>query len=306
MPNGTKVCDTTSFFGDSSGFLSQDDFHFADVTVEGQLFVEGTSHEFRGCLFCDPFDTVFPLGPYNLSSLSNQMSPTAQLIEHNLLDENIFSLRLSRGITDSDGQLILGGVVDEDLYDGDFVTIAVTDEIPEEDKERFAGPNNWKVLAESLTFGKGDGIAFDFISPTVASLDTAYPWIALPGSLAMSMNEYMEAETWGPFAWVDCSKRSTFPDVSIVLAGKEFVLSPFDYIFEQEYRDEPGKLYCHSAFVAAFEDDYGVIQLGHSFLRAFVTIWDFEGGTVSCKFSTERVSARKMLIEDSCKCKTCR
>lgn len=286
VPNGTEVSGTPLCFGNNSGFLSQDDFSIVGLTVKDQLFTEATSHGFRQCLFCEPFDTVFPLGPYNSSSPLNPMSPLAQLVERNLLDENIFSLRLSRGITDSAGQLVLGGVVDKNLYDGDFITIHVTDQTREGDKRLFAGDNNWKVIAESFTFENGSGISLDFTSPTIAALDTAYPWIALPISLAKSLNEYMEAEIWGPFAWVDCSKRSKFPHVTIVLAGKNFVLSPFDYIFEQEYWDEPGKLYCQSAFVPAFEIDYGVILLGHTFLRAFVTVWDLEGKTVSCESSS--------------------
>ena len=248
---------------------------------------------------------MLPLGPYNASYPLNFMSPVAQLVERNLLDDNIFSLRLSRGITDTDGQLVLGGIVDEDLYDGKFITIRLTNQThdPGSDDRIVAGDNNWKVFAESLTFENGSGISLDFKSPTIAELDAAYPWIVLPQSLGESLNDFMEAEYWGPMAWVNCSKRSTFPHVTIVLAGQKFVLSPFDYIIEQEFREEPGRLYCQSAFVGAFGDDFGVIQLGHAFLRAFITIWDLGGKTVSCKSQSISMDKSTKLIEGSCNCK---
>ena len=259
-----------------------------------QVFTEATSPDFGRCIFCPRFDTVLPLGPYNASSPSNFRSPIAQLVEKNQLDENVFSLRLSRGITDTEGQLVLGGVVDEDLYEGTFTTIPVTDEIPDlpdiPRKLTDCNEENWKVHASSLTLGNGSDIKHDFDSPTIAALDTAYPWIAIPRDLAQSLNGIMDAEIWGPFAWVECSRRSQFENVTIVLEGQEFMLSPFDYILEQEYEDEPGRLYCQSAFVPAFWEGSGMVLLGSAFLRAFVTVWDLEGRTVSCKSDSQKPS----------------
>lgn len=277
------VSDNPLFFGNNSGFLSQDKFHISDLTVENQVFTEATSSRFGDCIFCKSFDTILPLGPYNASSPSNFRSPLARLVEQNLLDENVVSLRLSRGITDTEGQLVLGGVIDEELYEGAFTTIPVTDDIPDEIPRFPRWEENWKVHVEEFMLGNGSQIRHDFVFPTVAVLDTAFPWIALPHVLAESLNEFMGAETWGPFAWLDCSQRSEFPNVTIVLEGHKFVLSPYDYIFEQEYYEEPGKLYCESAFLPAFWEDSDVILLGHTFLRAFVTVFDLEGGTVSCK-----------------------
>jgi hypothetical protein len=66
----------------------------------------------------------------------------------------------------------------------------------------------------------------------------------------------MESENWSPLSFVDCSKRASWPDVTIVLAGEPFVLTPYDYTVEQE---EHGKVHCMSAFYPGFEGDEGVI-----------------------------------------------
>ena len=94
----------------------------------------------------------------------------------------------------------------------------------------------------------------------------------------------MDAEEWGSFAWVNCSRRAEFPDLTIVLAEENFVLSPYDYLLESEYDNEPGKLYCQSTFMPLPREFNGVIMLGSAFLKAFVTVWDFEGRSVSCEY----------------------
>ncbi len=203
------------------------------------------------------------------------MSPIASLVSANLLDENIFSLRLSRGANDGLGQLVLGGHVDDSFFDGELVTIPVTDRTAP-----YAGAGQWKVTAQSLTLGDGSQIHVDFKNPTIAVFDTTYPWIALSVSLATRLNAFLESEDWGPFSFVDCTKRPRWPDVAIVLAGQRFVLTPYDYVIEQE---EHGRIYCMSAFFPGVEDDAGVVLLGSAFLKAWVTVWDLENRTVGCK-----------------------
>jgi hypothetical protein len=137
IANGSAISSDTLGLN-TSGFLSQDDFHISQLTVKELLFEEATSRKDGDCTYCGPeIDTVLPLGPYNASSARNFRSPIARTISSNLLDENIFSLRLSRGANDGLGQLVLGGVVDETSYDGNFVRIPVTPhtaEFAEDDK----------------------------------------------------------------------------------------------------------------------------------------------------------------------------
>jgi hypothetical protein len=64
--------------------------------------------ELRNFAFWDSeIDTMLPLGLYNASSPRNFKSPIARMTAGNLLDGNIFSLRLSRGENDGLGQIAL-------------------------------------------------------------------------------------------------------------------------------------------------------------------------------------------------------
>lgn len=239
----------------------------------------------NGCMFCDlEFDTAFPLGPYNASAKRNHMSPIAHLVENSLLDENKFSMRLSRNPEDGDGELVLGGVLDESFYTGDFVTIPMTDlPLPqvEDINPAYLSGDKWKFNATSVQIGSSVEDRFIFPSPTIAMLDVSFSWMMLPYSLAKTLNNFLEADTWGPFGWVDCAHRETWPNITFVLAGEEFELTPWDYTLEQETSDEPNALYCMSAFVGLLEDDDGLILLGSSFLKAWVSVWDLNGGGVS-------------------------
>ncbi|PVH69865.1 hypothetical protein DL98DRAFT_541280 [Cadophora sp. DSE1049] len=51
-----------------------------------------------------------------VSSPRNFMFSIAQLIKAEILDSNIFSLRLSRNPGDREGQLVFGGIVDKRFY----------------------------------------------------------------------------------------------------------------------------------------------------------------------------------------------
>jgi len=245
---------------------------------------------FQHCQDCDLlFDTVLPLGPYNASNPRNFMSPLAQLIENDLLDENIFSLWLSRGPTDGDGELVLGGMPDKDLYDNPtdhFLTIPVTNiPIPDIDRvqKSYITGDKWKSDISSISLGDGSSIHMVFKPSSIAIFDSTYPWIVVPYEFSGSLNSFMDASTWGPFAWINCSKRAEWPNVTIEMAGSSFVLTPYDYTMEQVYPEEPKTLYCMSAFLGVLEGDQGLALMGSAFLKAWVSVWDLEGRRISCE-----------------------
>lgn len=287
QPNGTLI-GSQPIGQNTSGFLSQDDLQLSDLVIKNMLFEEATITEKESCMFCNQFDTVLPLGPFNASNPRNFMSPIAQLISQTLLDENVFSMLLSRGETDNPGQLVLGGLVDEEFYEGEFITIPTTNlptPQPAGTPETWIKGDKWKVEAQSLSLGDGSVIDLQFKNSTVAVIDTEYPFIIIPASVAHEINKILDAEFWCPFAWVDCKKRSEMPDITIVLAGQKFVLTAYDYTFEQIDSDESGKLYCMSAFGIGYEEDEGLIFLGTSFLKAWVSVWNLDEMTIGCEYS---------------------
>ncbi|KAH7407302.1 aspartic peptidase domain-containing protein, partial [Cadophora sp. MPI-SDFR-AT-0126] len=278
-PNGTAI--TSRFLEeDVSGYLSYDYLHISSLTLSDTLFQEApTWQPFPECWLCDrPVDAVLPLGPYNATASQNFMSPIAQLIKAKILDSNIFSLRLSRNPGDGDGQLVLGGIVDEEFYTGDFRTIPMTSlPVPKSPNlYGFSEGDVWKTTISSLTVGL-DSIKHAFSAPIVAIIDVGFPSIGLPVSLAEDINEVLGTDNWGPFAWADCEKRNTFPNVTIVLHDEEFILTPYDYLLEQKFKDDGDRLFCQSAFWTMFEDegedggkDERVVVLGSAFVKAWL------------------------------------
>ncbi|KAL5319884.1 hypothetical protein ACEPPN_012942 [Leptodophora sp. 'Broadleaf-Isolate-01'] len=289
-PNGTAM--TSRFMQeDVSGYLSYDDFHISSLTLSDALFQEApTWQPFPECGLCDrPVDTLFPLGPYNASAPQNFMSPIAQLIKAGILDSNIFSLRLSRNPSDGEGQLVLGGIVDEELYTGEFRTIPMTSlPVPNSPGLNvFDEGDKWKTTISTLTVGL-DSIKHAFSTPTVAIIDVGFPFIGLPVSLAEDINALLGTDNWGPFAWADCEERDTFPNVTITLHDEEFILTPYDYLLEQKFKEDGDRLFCQSAFWTMFEDedrdggrDEGIVVLGSAFVKAWVSVFDLETGGMS-------------------------
>ncbi|KAG4441913.1 hypothetical protein IFR05_002597 [Cadophora sp. M221] len=137
----------------------------------------------------------------------------------------------------------------------------------------------WKSTADSVTFGDKSQIHHIFKQPTIAVFHTRFFWMVLPKTLSKKLKKIIGAKSWGPFAFVDCARRAELPDLTFVLAGRKFLLTPYDYIVEQ---NESGRISCLSSFWAGFEND-GVIFLGSAFLKAWATVWDWEHGTIECE-----------------------
>ncbi|KAH7379732.1 aspartic peptidase domain-containing protein [Cadophora sp. MPI-SDFR-AT-0126] len=273
-PNGTKISSNPLGIK-TSGFLSQDNLHLSDMRVKDLLFEEATYHDFEDCTYCNwNYDTVLPLGLFNQSAARNFMSPIAKITSDHLLDENIFSLRLSRNTHDGIGQLILGGRIDPSFSYGLEFTIPVVAW-----ENEWVEQPNWKVAADSITLGDPSVkpyVHHSFGNRTIAVFHTVISWIVLPHKLAKQLNRALGAKHWGPYAFVDCARRPDFPDLTIVLAGQEFVLTPYDYIIEQ---DESGRVSCMSAFLEDVDEE-GTIFLGSAFLKTWITVWDWEHRTI--------------------------
>ncbi|KAE8444341.1 hypothetical protein EG329_000651 [Mollisiaceae sp. DMI_Dod_QoI] len=305
--NGTQV-ESSVLYETFAGFLSRDELQLSgdpvlssklemvsDFRIPDMLFQEASDMRFReqSCALCDqPFDTVFPLAPYNASYEHNFMSPIARLVESDSLDHNIFSLRLSQGPTDDSGWLLLGapppwGSYDHDdsfkkLHPSDLPIPRVPYLVP-----GFAKGDKWKFRINSFAFGNDSAIHKEYTTPTVAIVDISYPFIGLTDSLVEAMNKAMDAETWGPFAWVNCSTRHLLPNVTIVLAGQKFELTAFEYTLEEWDDDKmQGPMYCQSIFMPIAEEEDPLVLIGSAFLRPLITVWDLEERSMSCEWLT--------------------
>ncbi|KAI9872910.1 MAG: Vacuolar protease A, partial [Pleopsidium flavum] len=247
---------------DTSGFLSRDTLQVAgiDVVVD-MLFEEATSLSF-GVMYHEMiFDSVLGLAPGNVNYAKNIMSPLSAMVAQGVLDENLFSLRMSRGDNDGPGELTLGGV-NEDLYTGDMITMPVTNGTGRWPKGK------WQVGARSLTVGDGEKIHQTFDHHHIAVLETLFPYIIVEPQLAEDLNELIGAEPidWYPDS-IPCERRAELPDLTIDLAGHNFTITPYDYTLELVI--EKRGLRCLSSFIGLIEPGESVIVLGSAFLKAF-------------------------------------
>ncbi len=254
----------------------------AGAEVADIVFEEATSFALGEIYHEIYFDAVLGLAQYNSSFERNFMSPLSAMMVQGVLDENLFSLRLSRSDDDEPGQLTLGGV-NEDLYTGELIELPVTNK---QDRWLFDSAK-WQVSARSLSFGHGDQtIHRTFAKDHIAIFETHHPYIFVEAEVAEGINDLIGAEPidWFPDS-VPCSRRSELPDLTINLNGYNFTITAYDYTLEVDI--EKYGLRCLSAFIGLIEPGEPVIVLGSAFLKAFVSVYHVDDRTVSCKSNSQ-------------------
>lgn len=113
-----------------------------------------------------------------------------------------------------------------------------------------------------------------------------WPFIYLPDQLAWDLNADLEFEDFMFIPpSIDCKMRDYLPDVTLNLAGHDFVLSPYDYTLE--WPIERGHVRCVSVFSDSGldETDGREIVLGSAFVRKFYAIFDWDLQTVGCEYT---------------------
>ena len=292
------------------GPLSEDTLHIADMEIQSQLFGEATEINRNMPDFGnEEWDGILGLSPSNEASDLRTSSPFQNMVAQELLDWNLFSLKLPRGREDP-GEIHFGGI-DESMYEGKLKKLPLVPYSP--DKYQCI-KGRWIVPASGI--GIGDG--FGSLNGYVATIETDYPFISLPENYVMLLEKQLGFKPGnrhgnvGDFlSTIDCAKRKEMEDVKIVLAGEEFVLNSFDYVLEIEKKvldqgvemegDGNGKgerdkeAVCVSAFLPWREDfqDEKYIVLGTAFLRAHYGVFDLDGKTVSFGKVIRRIANRE-------------
>ena len=125
-----------------------------------------------------------------------------------------------------------------------------------------------------------------------ATFSTGWTALGLPWEVAANFVTALDFENllFMPPS-VACERRAEMPDISINLAGHDFVLSAYDYTYE--WPMERGEVRCVAAFAGfEFEHQEKMIVLGSSFLRAFYTVFDLEYQSVGCKSISNKTLER--------------
>jgi saccharopepsin len=218
----------------------------------------------------DKWDGVVGLAP------SGEMAILENMVNQNILDSNVFALKLPRG--NSDRGEILFGDVDHDLYVGELKSLPLLEETN----------GRWAVAAMSLGVNDGEGLELN-LGGTIAVFETEFPFIGLPGELVKILDAQLGMDNagkgWEHLRSIDCSKRKLLHNITITLGGEEFVLSPWEYTIETDAGGFSEGRRCASAFVPNEIGQGSNIVLGSAFLRAFYGVFDVDRRTVSCEYS---------------------
>jgi saccharopepsin len=200
--------------GSLSGFVSQDVMTIGDLKIKDQIFAEATEEPGLAFAF-GRFDGILGLG-YDTISVNKIPPPFYNMINQGLLDEPVFAFYLSDTNNGDDSEATFGGV-DESHYTGKIITLPLR-------RKAY-----WEVDLDAITFG--DSTAE--LENTGVILDTGTSLIALPTTLAELLNKEIGAKKGynGQYT-IECEKRDSLPDMSFTLSGREFAITPYDYILE--------------------------------------------------------------------------
>ena len=225
------------------------------MTVKKQDFGEATEEPGLAFAF-GRFDGILGLG-YDTISVNHITPPFYNMINQGLIDEPVFAFYI--GDEDSESEAIFGGV-DESHYTGKMVKLPLR-------RKAY-----WEVDLDAITFGQETAE----LDNTGVILDTGTSLITLPSTLAELVNKQIGAKkSFTGVYTVDCSKRSSAPDMTFSLSGYNFTISASDYILDLQGS-------CLSGFIGMDipEPAGPLIILGDVFLRRYYSVYDLGNNVV--------------------------
>jgi saccharopepsin len=202
--------------GPVEGFFSKDTVTVGDIDVKGQLFAEVSKVSFGPlniAFAAGKFDGLVGLGFKSISQY-NIPTPFEAMIDQKLISEPVFAFYLPSDASQQ-GELVFGGV-DQSHYTGDLVNVPLISE------------TYWEVSLDSMTFG-GSSV----VTNQKAIIDSGTSLLAGPtASVAALAKQVGATSIMGKEYVVDCSKKSSLPELKVTLGGKDFTLTADDYVLE--------------------------------------------------------------------------
>merc|ERR1711871_1442336 len=263
VQNGTKLSIQYGS-GAMEGFLSMDTVNMGGLDVLNQTFGEATQEP--GLAFvAAKFDGILGMAFETISA--DHVTPVwYNMMTQGLVDDHVFAFWLSK---DADaamgGELMLGGY-NPDRFTGSITYVPLTAE------------TYWEFAMDDFSVdGQSQGWCADGCK---AICDSGTSLITGPKDEINALNRALGAHVLlGEGIFPNCSIINTGPNVSIKLAGKEFVLTPKDYVLQITQGPETE---CISGFMGLdIPRPAGPLYiLGDVFISTYYSIFDFDGEQV--------------------------
>merc|ERR1712050_807754 len=187
------------------------------VDVKGQAFAEVSKVSFGPlnlAFAAGKFDGLMGLG-FKSISMYQIPTPFEAMIDQKLISEPVFSFYLQKDAS-VPGELVFGGI-DKSHYTGDLVDVPLTSE------------TYWEVSLDAMSFGGQPVIS----SSQKAIIDSGTSLLAGPTEQVAALAKQVGAKSvMGKEYVVDCSQRSSLPDLKVTLGGQEFTLTSNDYVLQ--------------------------------------------------------------------------
>ncbi|KFV16812.1 Embryonic pepsinogen, partial [Tauraco erythrolophus] len=232
--------------GAMEGIVGSDTVTVASLVDTNQLF--GLSTTEPGQFFVHvKFDGILGLGYPNLA-VGGIMPVFDNMVNESLLEENLFSVYLSRDMT---GSVVIFGGIDESYFTGSINWISIS----------YQG--YWQISMDSIIVNSQE-VACS--GGWQAIVDTGTSLVAGPPSGISSIQRAVGArqDTYGEYN-VNCSSISAMPDVIFVINGVQYPVSALAYT---EQNDQ-------GPCISSFQNTSGDLWiLGDVFIRVYYSIFD--------------------------------
>jgi len=255
--NGTKF---SIQYGSGSlvGVFDKDDVTLGDMTIKGQIFAESTQEP--GLAFvAGRFDGILGLG-FPAIAVGGVSPVFDNMFQQGLVKQNLFAFWLNRDLNGQSvgGEITFGGL-DPAHYDTPITYAPLTAE------------TYWQFEVDALTIG-GATVSSKF----QAIADSGTSLLAGPVAVITKIQKAIGATPLARGEYtVDCASLDSLPDVTFVINGKEFSLSPQDYVLKIQSQ-------CLSGFMGL--DLPGELGpqwiLGDVFMGRYYTVFDYGNSRV--------------------------